>query len=303
MVNEKLVALLIITATTVAIIFLLMKFRGAIEPDQNINCAEAIHKALLVKKTTLDLSTIEATTCQSHTVTIKNKDLPNNDEKAKNKIRSIVAEELRKCWSLWGRGTYDIFTEEGNYCSVCSTIVFDDATKARFQTINNFTQYLDTIKAPTGQNYSEFLLGKIDYKDIEIVQRVTQPNIITQKDYVIFFSYTKSKNAKTIIEDITGRDFSWGEKSVASFVLTTAAVKIVGGGTAQLAGITIGGVGWGVAGGVGTVVGGAVALDWIIINKFMHGYDIISATYLIPDTPDKLYVQECEKLAASTVSP
>ncbi|MGV8141388.1 MAG: hypothetical protein ACP5NW_03025 [Candidatus Woesearchaeota archaeon] len=165
--------------------------------------------------------------------------------------KPIIAEDMHRCWYVWGQGDGRYFEGDGTFCHVCSIYTFGDKGK----TVEGLMQYLHEERMPAkypsdikGITYAQYLAG---YTSGDVAQRLdTDINelsktdtINTSKRYATLFVYASGKDSIQKIMESGGR----------STVGAIGMFGTLGGGTAILVGTFI------ASNPVGWIVGGAIA--------------------------------------------
>jgi len=184
--------------------------------------------------------------CPTNEITIKSL-------KGANKL---IAEDMHRCWYIWGKGKGEYFEDEGTFCHICSIYQFADKGKE----VDGLFRYLARtpiqVKYPgdsAGITYADYLSGtqtpmakeKIDMN----IQEVTKVDKLdTSQKYATIFIYTSEKSFMQDLMEGGGR----------STVGASGFFGVVGGvGAALLIGTP---VGW-VAGGTVAILGAAGVIE------------------------------------------
>ncbi|MGV8086312.1 MAG: hypothetical protein ACP5N1_01650 [Candidatus Woesearchaeota archaeon] len=159
------------------------------------------------------------------------------------KTKEIIAEDMHRCWYIWGKGNGQYFKGDGNYCHICSIYSFDD----KGQKVSGLIQYLAVtpIKIKyTGDNvgitYQDYFQGYTTPNSAEKIQsrQITEladmDVIDTSQKYATIFVYASGKNSI--------------DKMLEGGKRTTAATA---GGTAALLGVAA--TGYGTYAGIGLI--------------------------------------------------
>jgi len=120
-----------------------------------------------------------------------------------SKTNEIIAEDMHRCWYIWGQGTGQYFKGEGNFCHVCSVYQFGD----KRQQITGLYNYLATndvqvkyVGETPGIKYIDYFQGystpNADRKvDQDIGVPVELDTIDTSERYATIFVYASGKDA------------------------------------------------------------------------------------------------------------
>lgn len=287
----QLISIILMLATAVVVFFLLLSMRSSISGSADHACATAVREQDFQNRF-IDASLVkDIKGCPTEEIAIEGSTLSSNRETAETKVKLLLAEEMRKCWQEWGEGKLTLFKEDGEYCHVCSTITFDAQAQSKLGTIDDFSGYLQKTKSPNGKTYAQLLLG---YENIEEEMRLDAPPYYVnpgQQQAVVFW-YSKTKTASSILQKATfGSDSTPLESAGAGGV---AGVLVAG--TLYLVGapvtipVTAAGAG----------LGGAIAL---VDAWTTDDFNVLSATFLIPETPSVIESYGCAQAASPTESP
>ena len=92
-------------------------------------------------------------------------DTPVIESKDKTEVKKVLANEMFDCWKQYGNGKIDFFSDldfggSDTYCYVCSrTNVEKDAYQGELD-INEFEEYLNTVKPPRlDMTYADYFIG------------------------------------------------------------------------------------------------------------------------------------------------
>ncbi len=121
------------------------------------------------------------------------------------KTNEIVAEEMHRCWYVWGQGQGQYFKGDGNFCHICAVYQFSEKGKE----VKGLNEYLLRTDVPVrfagespGVKYIDYFQGystpntgrKLDEK---IQVPVELDTINTSERYVTVFVYASGKDAIT----------------------------------------------------------------------------------------------------------
>jgi hypothetical protein len=289
---EHLVMLLIIFVSTALVLFFLVRLNTIIGVDASDSvCAEAVREASFVNQVYGRDFAVDIKKCPTEHITIDGDKLQTEQDK---KAKKILAESMRTCWQQWGSGELDLFKESGTYCHLCTTVHFENIAP-----INDFNQFLeDKDQLVGGRTYKEILTGYVsEDSPVQPIKFGTQSiHIDTSKDYAVLFWYEKEKDAKDIYQTILGERL--GSPARAAGVAT--AIGVYGGYQLSAAGVALG-LGTIASGGFIVGVAGVAGVMTFMIASANDDYYTLSATYLIPLTPEGL--DDCTKAATVTRSP
>jgi hypothetical protein len=103
--------------------------------------------------------------CPMRDITIEYKDVKKGfGDVSQNKIKNIIAEEMRLCWQMMGNGEYLPFdqgwlTFSRFPCVVCSHISFDEKLQEKVTSgkVESFYEYLFSTDVSKGITYGDFL--------------------------------------------------------------------------------------------------------------------------------------------------
>jgi len=233
------------------------------------------------------------------------------------KSREIIAEDMHRCWYIWGQGSGQYFKGDGNYCHVCSIYSFDD----KGQQVKGLIQYLGTtpikIKYPgdkTGITYQDYFQGYSTPNSAEkvnsnIQQLAEMDRIDTTQKYATIFVYASGKDSINKMLEGGGRTtaVAAGGTAVAlgvaaGYVGTTAGIGVVTsiatGATTIAAANFWNPVGWTI-GGVVLVAGGAYILKEAFTPK---DPEWISYIAFRPYNAKELDSLECDQMVVNQLS-
>lgn len=130
-------------------------------------------------------------------------------------IKKTFADEMVRCWDQFYKGSPDLFSKEGTYCSVCSII---DFKKKNIIVDDFFDFYLN--EPYKGMSYADYLApdeaGNVrSYFDDEAIFSKIQSKMIinSSKKYSVVFSYSKGKDEIDEFMDVMG-----GRKDLSIFM-------------------------------------------------------------------------------------
>jgi hypothetical protein len=277
--KTELIVLVLVFVSFVAMLLLIIRVRDISAETSDQSCAAQIRRAHLLNGLDEALTT-DIDACQSDYMLVDKDQLPSGSQQTAMKL--LLAEQMRQCWQEWGNGKLDTFDGEGEYCHRCAYIEFKDD----YGSLDDFSGYLVRTKSPSGDTYAATLTSTSSNNLQLNPGTVAYPNvpIDTSKNYAVFFYQSKTKNAKTAAEKMTGTDWSPLEKGGVAAIAGGAVIVVASGGTALAV--------------------GAVAAGVTFAYSYVHDdYYTISAIYLTPDDPNNPYVQQCQNAASVTVSP
>jgi hypothetical protein len=120
-----------------------------------------------------------------------------------SKTNEIIAEDMHRCWYIWGRGKGQYFQGDGNYCYICSVYQFGD----KGQEVKGLTNYLanNDVKIKyagevPGIRYIDYFQGystpNADYDIKSTIQVPVEIDVInTSERYATIFVYASGKDA------------------------------------------------------------------------------------------------------------
>jgi len=312
--NEMQIALVSVAAILVLIFFLYQAYTGLQNKMAIQSCKDSISAhSFVATATSRDVFT--DIKCPTKEITIK--DL--------KKANAIIAEDMHRCWYIWGEGKGQYFESDGTFCQICSIYQFGDKRR----TVSGFANYLAT--QPIQVTYPGDTAG-ISYQDY--FQGYSTP-------------YSAEKVKSNYIRSLSENDFlNTSQKYATIFVYASGKDKIdkmlEGGGRTTLGTAGIGAIILGAAGGVyglgalgvavvsvtGAVAGGATVaaavatanfwnpVGWVIGAGLLIGAGVYAAyTATHPGNPewisflafrpynvDELKNLSCEKLAVNQMS-
>jgi len=149
--------------------------------------------------------------------------------KDNKKAKEILAEDMHRCWYIWGQGQGEYFKGAGSFCQVCGIYQFGD----KGQEIDGFMKYLET--QPIQVKYSGDIQG-ISYQDY--LQGYSTPNsaakvgnkmqdfsdgdfLNTSQKYATIFVYASGKDYIDKVLEGGGRT-ALGATGLGAVILGTA---------------------------------------------------------------------------------
>jgi len=141
--------------------------------------------------------------CPTREITIKKLD----------KTNEIIAEDMHRCWYIWGQGKGQYFEGEGNFCHICGIYEFSEKGKE----VDGFMTYLannDVKVKYAGENrgvkYIDYFQGystpNADRKVDESFQDISYLDTLnTSSTYATIFVYASGKDAIDKILESGGR--------------------------------------------------------------------------------------------------
>jgi hypothetical protein len=218
--------------------------------------------------------------------------------KDNRKAKDIIAEDMHRCWYIWGQGTGQYFQGSGTFCQVCGIYQFGD----KEQQVNGFMNYLGTqpIKVKyagdiQGTTYADYFAGVSTPKSAQMVKM----NVATLSD--VDYINTSQRYA-TIFVYASGKKFIQQamEGGGRSTLGTVGMFGLLGGTAAVGVGIFIASnpVGW-VVGGV-LAVGVGVGAIW----EALHVVEPESVQFIVfrPYNNQTLDDIGCEKMYVNQMS-
>jgi len=275
---SELVAILLVLAAGITIIVLFTGIRSNIDNIQDGTCAAQVRAAAETQRIFGRDYNVSTPACQTRHLTIRRNELPRNDEAARDRVRYLLAEEMRKCWDQWGRGELDLFAGEGEYCSFCANINFDEGVQQLMasevgsrNTVANFSGYLASTKVPGRTvTYAEHLSGVQRSEDGSDVRNLPATAIELQKNYTVLFTYSKVDMTDDVLKywgNYFGVDITPGQYAKISAVAAGTAVGgVVGAGTAAGAATFLAGMAGTAGATAGTVLAATGPVGWAIIG-------------------------------------
>jgi hypothetical protein len=242
-------AALAIAAVLIFSIFLYNAYVNMKDKMATNSCKSSIEAHSIVATTTAG-EIFTDIKCPTSEITIKNL----------KTTKKTIAEDMHRCWYIWGQGDGRYFKGDGTFCHVCSIYKFGD----KGQTVNGFMQYLHEepiqMKYPTdtrGITYAQYLAG---YKSKNAEQKIdtnvgelSKTDIInTSNRYATIFVYASGKDAIQKLMEGGGR----------TVLGTIGMFGVLGGGLATGVGVS-GALGIGtfiVSNPAGWIVGGTIIL-------------------------------------------
>lgn len=223
--------------------------------------------------------------CQAKEITLSEND----------NVKRLLAEDMKRCWTNYGKGKLTLFKGEGLLCSICTIIDPKDDLK-----IEGFNQYVsETPMKGSQQTYLEYIteFETEDFKHItnsELYRETSdyEEEIIElskDKKYANIFIYAKGeygyKKWKNIAEDST----------------TGLSLMGVGAATMIVTGIGLQGIPL-----IGTVVGGVLIIGGVgytIVTAHLNSakFEHLSRVELIPYTPNLLETLGCTHIPVSLI--
>ncbi len=183
--------------------------------------------------------------------------LNNNDEK---KVKSVIAEDMHKCWYEWDKGNGKYFKGEGTFCHICSIYTFKEPDK----NIEGFVQYLTTqnikVKYPGDVPRTKYVEYFSPYINAESKSPLSDSQQRTQDILEYDYLYSSQKYA-TIFVYVSGKE------KIQNFLETKRTTMGAVGGLAFLAGTaaTVGGttgIVLGLMSAAGTVATAGAVTSW-----------------------------------------
>ena len=239
--NDTMLAILAIGAILVLIIFaygLYGYFKEKMSVQSCKNSIEA-HSAVAQLSARDIFTDIK---CPTSEITIKDND----------KAKETIAEDMHRCWYIWGQGKGQYFEGVGTFCHVCSIYQFGD----KGQEIDGFMNYLGTQRIKVkyagdtnGITYADYFMGVTTPKSADMVDKSVDElaktdYINTSQTYATIFVYASGKEAIQKAMENGGR----------STLGTVGMFGVLGGGAAVGVGVFI------ASNPVGWIVGGVLAV-------------------------------------------
>ncbi len=200
--NNTMLAILALATIVILSMFAFKAYNNFKEQMSVANCRDSIAAhSTIAKLTARDMFT--DIKCPTNEITIKN-----NKE-----AKEIIAEDIHRCWYIWGQGKGQYFEGEGNFCHICGIYQFGD----KGQKIDGFVNYLSTqeikVKYPgdtPGISYQDYLQGYTTPNSVKFAD--VQPEDITKNDYLntsqryaTIFMYASGKDAIDLALENGGR--------------------------------------------------------------------------------------------------
>lgn len=300
MTASQLVLLIILLVSTVVVILIFMRFKSNLDHTGELSCAGQVREANFRARTIAGIP-LEIDRCEPRIVRFAREQYPPKWSFAQvdEAIKKELANEMLFCWQSWGEGELKLFPEEGGYCSPCATIRFDEALQQEYQANANgrldLGAYLATNKTPKGTTYNEYFT-KVSEEDLGSIAQTSQYRVDVTKPYIVLFAQEQNHANTNRLQDLIG-----GSSVTTSGVLGGFA----GAGAGATGGLLITAVGAS-ATGVGVMVAGAAGLG--AISGYIYGlttddWYTQSAMYITVDDPKDPYVDFCNQLGATVVSP
>jgi hypothetical protein len=314
-INNIQMAILAIAAMVVFTLFLYQMYTGLKERMTIQSCKTSIQAHDFVSRATAR-DIITDIKCPTNEVTIRNLKTAN----------AVIAEDMHRCWYIWGQGHGQYFQGDGTFCQVCSIYQFGDKRK----TVNGFMEYLQTqpikMKYPgdiQGISYQDYFQGystpnsasKVKNNQIQSISDSDFLN--TSQKYATIFVYASGKDSIEKALEGGGRitlgsaglgaallgvaGGAYGVSALGAAITATAAsATAVAAGTATTVAVVNfwNPVGWIV--GAGLVIGAGV----FAVYKATHPVDPEWVSFMAfrPYTVESLQNLSCEKLAVNQMS-
>ena len=199
---------------------------------------------------------------------------PEDIKKNKEAIMEVIADEMADCWWMFGEGKIDYIETgltKGNYCSICSQILFDDSLKeinvGSEIEIKNIKEgiiskdklydYLAIKKMPRKDiNYAEYFFGTND------IEKIKKRSVEEKKAST--FGYIKVGEQYFVVMGIINEVsiLSWAGAGAAAGSIAAGGLAVVGtvffvsNPVGWVSGALIIGLSAGVAGTVGSEISG-----------------------------------------------
>ena len=231
--------------------------------------------------------------CPTEDITIKSKEEKN--------IKSIIAEDMHRCWYVWGQGKGQYFKGDGNFCAICSTYKFDDEN----QKVDGLINYLATtsikVKYPgdkAGITYTQYLKGT----QTENAQALTGRDI---EELAKYDSFDTSQQYATIFVYASGKDAT--QKALEGGGRTTLGIVGLGGVMTGGAGVSVGVMAVFIGSNpVGWVIGGSAAI-YLGVKMIEESFDVqqpetIQYVAFRPYNTEELNNLDCQKLEVNQMS-
>jgi hypothetical protein len=236
--------------------------------------------------------------------------------------KATIAEDMHRCWYIWGEGKGQYFKGDGTFCHICSVYQFGD----KGQEVRGFMNYLETeplkVKYPgesnTGISYQDYFNGYSTPNSAKMVnnnqiQSLAELDVIdTSQKYATIFIYASGKdNIEKVLE---GNRMAVG---TAGGIMILAGTAAVGGSVAGIS-ASLGAaleialaagtatawnpVGWvilGVTGVVAAVVGGVMMYNALFNNDNPEWVSFIAFRPYDEKSLDSL---GCQKLEVNQMS-
>ena len=306
--TQQIVILIILVTSFVVILFFFFRLNLGEETDQELCRNSVVLKgSSFLTEGTTSLNCYRSYECLTEDGTCEGLTSPDKIEKIKNldDIYQELAENMANCWWMFGEGKIDYIETgltKGNYCSICSQILFDDSLKeinvGSEIEIKNIKEgiiskdklydYLAGKEISEGKTYLEYLLGT---KDLEKIKKESQKqqqidtfgNIEVGEQYFVVMGITNEVSTiQWLIGAATG--------TVAGIVLASNPIGWVTAGIV-VATASIGGavVGQKVVEGIDPEIGALIVQGRGIENKFM-------SPTIVKAESDKFKELNCEEI-------
>jgi hypothetical protein len=232
--------------------------------------------------------------------------------------KPTIAEDMHRCWYIWGEGKGQYFEGDGVFCHICSIYQFGDKGK----TVDGFMQYLATqniqVKYPgdtQGLSYQDYFQG---YSTAHSAQWMKENNpqglaeadvLNTSQKYATIFMYVSGKTSIDKMLEGGGRSKLFAAGGITMILGTAAVVGNSGAAVGALVSIATGAaevgainawnpVGW-VLLGAAAVIGGYLAIDAATSPTNPQWMSFI---VFRPYTTDDMQSLGCEKIAVNQMS-
>jgi len=286
-IDNTMLAILAVVTILVFSLFIYKAYTSFRDKMSVQSCKDSIeaHSAV-AKLTARDIFT--DIKCPTSEITIKDN----------NKAKETLAEDMHRCWYIWGQGSGQYFEGAGTFCQVCGIYQFGD----KGQKIDGFMEYLGTqsleVKYPgdvQGTKYADYFAGVSTPKSAEMVNKGI--DALSKIDYI-----DTSQRYATIFVYASGKDYIQKalEGGGRSTLGTVGLFGVVGGTAAVGAGIFV------VSNPVGWIVGGVAAagVGVAAIWTAMHVVEPESVQFIVfrPYDNETLNNLGCEKLYVNQMS-
>ncbi len=272
-----LVALTIIAITLILYVSIFHPMMIDAERDATETaCKQAVQTHAKLKTTSFNFYQSDIEQCRTDYVTVAYRE--------KEKIMHTIAEQMRRCWWMWGEGELTLFKDDGKYCNIC----YID----RFRTdvdIGDMYTYLADKKYYDDKNYLEYFTG-MKREEIESFDNI---NLTTEDDLAIMFYYDK------IVPGVVVDLDSIRTEAITRMIVGGATGGVLGGvaggklglSGGALTGSIIPGAGTAAGGTIGAVGGAFVGVVGGAMSGFMTGrYSFDEILEMIKNNDEGLYI-------------
>lgn len=186
--NDHLKLIVLTVLIFIVMLTLFNHFRTKFDMVDYTACKASIEQNRILHYKGIDFNENQEINCPTKQIVV--------DSSNENDIYYTIAEDMKFCWDLFGKGQYDLYDEKTTFCHICSVFEFQDDKKS----LDGLNNYLYQKKVYSGgPSYLSYLSGftSEDYFEEvgEFNPEIIQGNVIdTNKLYSTIFVYTKGES-------------------------------------------------------------------------------------------------------------